>query len=145
MLDGFHAQMQAGRVGEMNFAGELNLSLRPSEYFDRNVWLGVSFPSPEEATAMAKLGTHKVMWGSDYPHHEGSPPYSRELLRMSFSDWAPEDLRQVLSGTIAEVYDFDLEALRPIAERVGPTVEEVATPLDEIPRAATSPAFRRSA
>jgi predicted TIM-barrel fold metal-dependent hydrolase len=145
MLDGFHAQMQAGRVGEMNFAGEMNLSLRPSEYFERNVWLGVSFPSPEEATAMAKLGTHKVMWGSDYPHHEGSPPYSRELLRMSFSSWAPEDLRQVLSGTIAEVYDFDLEALRPIAERVGPTVEEVATPLDEIPRAATSPAFRRSA
>ncbi|MBN9619822.1 MAG: hypothetical protein J0H43_08830 [Actinobacteria bacterium] len=30
-----------------------------------------------------------------------------------------------MGRTAAEVFDFDLDLLRPIAERVGPTVEEV--------------------
>jgi len=38
---------------------------------------------------------------------------------------------------------FDLEALAPIAARVGPTVDELDTPLDSIPAGATSPAFFR--
>jgi hypothetical protein len=39
----------------------------------------------------------------------------------------------MLAGTAAELYGFDLDKLRPIAERVGPTVAEVAQPLTELP------------
>ena len=38
---------------------------------------------------------------------------------------------------------FDLDKLAPIAAEFGPTVEEIATPLDAIPAGATSPAFFR--
>ena len=41
----------------------------------------------------------------------------------------------------AEVYGFDLDALAPVAERVGPTVGEVAVPLEEIPADSRSIAF----
>ena len=142
-LDAFHMQMASGRIGEMNLKNDQRLELKPSEVFERNVWVGVSFPAPNEAKVMQRLGLHKVMWGADYPHNEGTTPYSRESLRRSFHDWSPEDLRQVLSGTIADIYGFDLEALAPIAAEVGPTVEEIATPLDEIPAGASSPAFYR--
>jgi len=142
-LDAYQAQMRGGRVGELNAPPDL-LPLTPSEYFARNCYVGVSFPSPSEAKAMQKTGLTNVMWGSDYPHHEGCPPYSREAIRRCFADWDTADVTQVLSGTAAEVYDFDLAALAPIAARVGPTVEEIAVPLDEVPKDSGSPAFTRS-
>ena len=55
-MDGYHRQMRSGRVGELGFAAEIVLPLKPSEYFDRNVWIGASFPSPGEAAAMRKVG-----------------------------------------------------------------------------------------
>jgi predicted TIM-barrel fold metal-dependent hydrolase len=142
-LDGIHLQMQSGRIGEMNLKNDQTLPLPPSQYFEQNVWVGVSFPAPREAQSMKKLGLHKVMWGADYPHNEGTSPFSRESLRRTFHDWEPADLQTVLGGTIADVYGFDLPALAPIAAEVGPTVEELHTPLEGIPKGAFSPAFWR--
>lgn len=142
-LDGIHMQMQSGRIGEMNLKNDQLLPLPPSQYFEQNVWVGVSFPAPREGQAMKKLGLHKVMWGADYPHNEGTSPFSRQSLRRTFHDWDPADLQTVLGGTIADVYGFDLPALAPIAAECGPTVEEIRTPLESIPKGAFSPAFWR--
>jgi hypothetical protein len=35
----------------------------------------------------------------------------------------------MIGGNAARGYGFDLEALRPVADRIGPTVAEVAQPL----------------
>jgi hypothetical protein len=83
------------------------------------------------------------MWGSDYPHDEGTHPYTTESLRRSFAGTDPVELQQLLAGNAARVYDFDLDALAPIAARVGPTVDEVAVPLDTVPADSNSPAFTR--
>ena len=104
-----------GRIGELKFDADNRLPRPPSEYFKQNVCVGVSFPGVAEAKGMKKLGLENMMWGSDYPHHEGSTPYSRELLRMGFSDWSAADLQQVLARTAAKVYGFDLDQLAPIA------------------------------
>ena len=135
--------MSAGRIGEINYSEDQLLPLKPSEYFERNCFVGVSFPSPTEAKAMKKVGLDKTMWGSDYPHHESTYPYTTEGLRLAFSDWDPDDVRQVTSRTAAGVYGFDLDALAPIAERVGPRVDDVAVPLDTVPADSGSPAFTR--
>jgi predicted TIM-barrel fold metal-dependent hydrolase len=99
---------------------------RPSDYFRDNVWIGASFPGPGEAGRFEEIGVDKVMWGSDYPHDEGTYPNTRASLRAAFSGWGEADVRRVLAGNIASVYGFDLGALAPIAERVGPRVDEVA-------------------
>jgi predicted TIM-barrel fold metal-dependent hydrolase len=143
MLDSFHAQMRSGRIGELGFPAEVVLPLTPREYVERNVWLGISFPSASEIAARDQLGTRKLMWGNDYPHHEGTFPFTREHLRRSFHDVPEDDLRRLLSGNIAALYGFDLDRLAPVAERVGPTLDEVHTPLDEVPAGATSPSFFR--
>lgn len=140
-LDMFHLQSKGGRVGEMKVDADAVLPMKPSEYFERNIWVGVSFPSPYEAKAMRKLGLHKVMWGSDYPHFEGTAPWSRESLRRSFHDWTPAELSAVLGDNVAAVYGFDQAALAPKAAAVGPTVAEVADPLEAVPEGAWSPAF----
>ena len=140
-MDAYHGQMKRGRIGELGFSADIVLSLKPTEYFDRNVWIGASFPSPGEAEAIRELGLHKVMWGSDYPHHEGTYPYSVASLQRAFHSWTPDEMRLILSQNAAEIYHFDLDALASLGAAHGPSVEEVATPLAEIPRDATSPAF----
>jgi predicted TIM-barrel fold metal-dependent hydrolase len=142
-LDAFHAQMSTGRTGEINYSAEELLPRKPSDYFEQCCYLGVSFPSPGEAKAMQTVGLHKTMWGSDYPHHESTYPYTIEGLRRAFAGWEPDDVRQVTSRTAAEVYGFDLDALAPVAAQVGPRVADVAVPLDAIPPDSGSPAFHR--
>lgn len=105
------------------------LSLRPSEYFERNCFVGASTIRPGEIQPALGLGAGNVMWGSDYPHREGTGPYSREHLRVALQGVSEADARRLLGETCAEVYGFDLAALDKIAERVGPTVEELQVPL----------------
>jgi len=141
MLDGFHKQMSTGRVGEIKYDEHERIPLKPSEYFARNCYVGVSFPNPIESDAMRTVGLDRVMWGSDYPHHESTYPYTTEGLRVAFSDWEPDDVRRVVTDNAAKVYGFDVDALTPIAAKVGPTVDEVHVPLDERPQDSGSPAF----
>jgi predicted TIM-barrel fold metal-dependent hydrolase len=142
-LDVYHGQMKTGRIGELKYGPDDVLPLRPSEYFARNCWVGASFPSPVEAESRHDIGLDRFMWGSDYPHHESTYPYTRESLRRSFAGTDPTELQQVLAGNAAAVYGFDLDALAPLAAQAGPTINEVAVPLDQIPTDATSPGFYR--
>jgi predicted TIM-barrel fold metal-dependent hydrolase len=120
------------------------LSLTPSEYFARQCHVGSSFIRRQEVPLRHAVGVHKIMWGSDFPHLEGCWPFSHEHLRMAFADVDPVEVRAMVGGNAARVYGFDLEALAPVAARVGPRVADVARPLavDEIPdEALRCPAF----
>jgi predicted TIM-barrel fold metal-dependent hydrolase len=127
-----------GRVGELPADADL-LPHSPSTYFRRNCWMGASMPSPDEAAAIKVLGVDRVMWGSDYPHKEGTYPYSLEALQHSFHDWDEADMRLLLAGTAAEIYDLDLAGLAAL--EIGPLVTDVATPLAEKPTDTFSMAF----
>ena len=70
------------------------------------------------------------MWGSDYPHTEGSYPYTRDHLRLTFADFSSEDATQILTENAARLYKFNVDALRPLAEKICPTKAEVATPIN---------------
>jgi predicted TIM-barrel fold metal-dependent hydrolase len=129
-MDKFWHAMQGGRIGELDVPDGAVTKRSPSDYFRDNVWLGASFPSPEDAEIFKQIGIDKVMWGSDYPHNEGTYPHTRESLRAAFSDWSEADLRKIFATNIASVYGFDLDALAPIAAEHGPTVDEIATPLE---------------
>lgn len=133
-LDGVLAGVRdKGAIGELRFKPEHVLPHSATEYFQQNVWMGVSFPQRSDIAAARELGIEKFMWGSDFPHDEGTHPYTREHLRQLFSDWSDADLRKVLAENAADVYDFDLAALAPMAEQFGPSVEELTKPLTEMP------------
>jgi predicted TIM-barrel fold metal-dependent hydrolase len=123
-----------GAIGELRFRDEHILPKSATEYFHQNVWLGVSFPRPADAAAAKEsVGIDKFMWGSDYPHDEGTYPFSREALRQVFSSWSETDMRKILAENAAKLYDFDLDALQALADKFGPTVEEIAQPLVTLP------------
>ena len=122
-----------GATGEIRYGDDHVLPRDATEYFHQNVWMGVSQPGPVDAAARHEIGIDRFMWGSDYPHDEGTYPYTRENLRARFSDAPEAELRQILAGNAAKLYDFDLDALAPLAAKIGPTVEEIAQPLDAVP------------
>ncbi len=64
------------------------------------------------------------MWGTDYPHPEGTWPNTVARLRSDFGDVPVDDARAMLGLTAARCYGFDLDALAPIAQRIGPTPED---------------------
>ena len=140
-LDSFYHRMKFSRYGsESIFGGQAvaQMSLTPSEYFERQCHIGASFLRPAETEVAKSVGTHKVMWGSDYPHIEGSHPHTKEHLRLTFANYSVDEAVQMLTTNAAKVYNFDIEALLPLAERFCPTKEQVATPIDygEIPERA---------
>ena len=120
------------------------MSLTPSEYFQRQCHIGASFMRPHESALRHDIGLECIMWGSDYPHVEGSHPYTREHLRRSFAGIDPAEIQQLVGLNAAKLYDFDVDQLVPLAAKIGPTKVEIARPLsvEEIPAAAYKcPAF----
>jgi predicted TIM-barrel fold metal-dependent hydrolase len=102
-----------------------DLSLRPSEYFQRQCYLGASFLPDHEGKDRYEIGVDKLMWGSDYPHIEGTWPNTMEALRKTFGDYPEEEIRSILGGNATEVYGFDSEQLTKTAERIGPTLASI--------------------
>ena len=97
------------------------ISKLPSDYFGTNIFIGASTMSKEEIRRRHIIGCDVAMWGTDYPHPEGTWPNTVTRLRSDFTKVPVEDARKLLGLTAAHCYGFDLDALRPIAERIGPT------------------------
>ena len=122
-----------GATGEIRYGDESVLPRSATEYFKQSCYMGVSQPGPADVAARHEIGLDRFMWGSDYPHDEGTHPYTREHLRSLFADTDPAELQQLLAGNAAALYGFDLDALAPLAAQFGPTIDELATPLTEMP------------
>ncbi len=116
----------------------------PSFYARRNCWYGASAASPREISDRETVGVERICWGTDYPHYEGTYPYTRKSLRHTFHDVSPAEVRLMLGENAAKLYGFDLAALAPLAARIGPRPADVAEPLprEEIPTQAFTMAFR---
>ena len=81
-------------------------------------------------------------WGRDYPHLEGTWPFSAEALRATFSGMKTEDVRMILGDNGVRCYGLDSAYLRTVADRIGPEPAAVAEDLEATPADAWSWAFR---
>ena len=133
---------ETGATGELKYGDDSVLPLTATEYFRRNCWVAVSQPKAPDVEAVLQLGLDRFMWGSDYPHDEGTAPFTREHLRQLFHGWPQVDLESFLGGTVAKVYDFDLAALEPLGEQWGPTVSATQEPLEGLPENANEALVR---
>jgi len=117
------------------------LSMRPSDYFRRNCYIGASSLAPSEVGARHVLGMDRIMWGADYPHPEGTYPYTREALRATFATVPQAECCALLGENAAKVYGFDLDLLQPIANRIGPSRAELCVPLARYPDESLLPIY----
>jgi predicted TIM-barrel fold metal-dependent hydrolase len=133
---------ETGATGELKYGEDSILPLTATEYFKRNCWVAVSQPKAPDVQAILQLGLDRFMWGSDYPHDEGTAPFTREHLRQLFHTWPQADLEDFLGRTVAKVYDFDLAVLEPLGQQWGPTVSGTREPLLRLPENANEALVR---
>lgn len=152
-LDGVWAFYDSKRDEPLNKALLSQVPKRPSDYMATNVYFGASFASPFEVEQVVAQGLQsQLLWGSDYPHLEGTfvyrdgrdlPSVTRLSLRNTFCDVDPEDTRRMVGQNAIDVYGLDADVLRSIASRIGaPTGDELTNPIDSVPEGASVTAFR---
>jgi predicted TIM-barrel fold metal-dependent hydrolase len=117
--------------------------LEPSQYMRSNVFIGSSFTPPSEVAEAVHDGyADQMLWGRDYPHGEGTYKYpesdaegslTRDYLRWAFSGSSALVAEGMLSDTPIRAYGLDRRALRTVAERIGPTLDDVIGPMDPLP------------
>ncbi len=87
-----------GETGEIKYGDGLLPPRSATEYFRQNCWVGVSGPGQADIDARYQVGIDRFMWGSDYPHDEGTHPHTREHLRRRFHDLEESEIRMMLAG-----------------------------------------------
>jgi predicted TIM-barrel fold metal-dependent hydrolase len=123
---------------------EEKLPQLPSEYMATNVWMGNSFQSRQEALAAIEIGREdRFMWGSDYPHPEGTYSYpddpddpdelpmTRLSLAFTYHDLPLDKVRRLLGENAPAAFPrLDEVALNKVAARVGVRPDEIAVEPD---------------
>ncbi|GCD91169.1 amidohydrolase family protein [Nocardioides sp. LS1] len=116
----------------------------PNQYVQSNVFFGVSFMANFEAQTAVEQGFDKMLiWGSDYPHREGTwafpdpeienePIRSQLAIRDAMTGIPEESVRKMMYGNGVRAFDLDLDVLQAVANRIkAPTITELMTPLSD--------------
>ena len=91
---------------EERLADDLKLSLPPSAYFKRQIY--ATFQKDVHGVrAMAQIAPDNVMWGSDYPHRDGTWPFSRKAIEEQFRGIDESIQRRMLWDNVRRVYRID--------------------------------------
>lgn len=97
-------QPQMARMFDLN--EKWPYPLRPTEYIQRQ--FHVSFQDDPVAVACRHLtGVSTIVWGSDYPHAEGTFRGSRELIARQFAGVPANERAAMLGGTLGGLLGFD--------------------------------------
>jgi predicted TIM-barrel fold metal-dependent hydrolase len=130
----FLGQKGTEKLGKDPFRG--SVSMPPSDYIDRNCFIGASNTKRRELGMRYEIGVDNILWGNDFPHPEGTWPHTRSWLQKTFHDIPVDETRRMVGLAAAEIYGFDLAALAPHAERIGPTPREFGQITDDDPTGA---------
>jgi predicted TIM-barrel fold metal-dependent hydrolase len=155
-LDGVYSWYEAKRDEPLNKALFEQVPRPPSAYMASNVYFGASFASPLEVEQAVLHGLDRqLLWGTDYPHLEGTfvyregrelPSVTRAALRNTFCGIPAAETRRMVGENAIELYNLDVDALEMVAREIGaPSIEELGSPIDAVPEGASVTAFRSGA
>jgi len=102
------------------------LPLSPSEYWERQCYVGASFISDDECDMRHAIGVDKLMFGNDYPHLEGTWPRTKQWLQATVGGLPVDDARLILGENAVGLYGLDRKVLAGVAAGVGPEVADLA-------------------
>ena len=88
---------------------------------DRNCFTGLANAKRRELGMRYEIGIDNMLWGTDFPHPEGTWPNTREWLEKTFFDIPIDESRRMLGLAAGETFGCDMDALAPLAEKIGPT------------------------
>lgn len=81
------------------------LSLKPSEFFARQGFITFT-DDPIALRNIPFTGAGCLLWGSDYPHDEGSFPHSQAVIERTFAGLSEAEKRQIVRDNAVRLYGF---------------------------------------
>jgi predicted TIM-barrel fold metal-dependent hydrolase len=97
-----------------------HLSKSPGEYFRQNIAIGASCIGRADVEIRHQIGLQQIMWGSDYPHPEGTWPTTERQLFDSFHDLPEAEIAAMLGENAIRFFGLDGARLATIAADIGP-------------------------
>jgi predicted TIM-barrel fold metal-dependent hydrolase len=95
------------------------LQEKPSFYIKRQIHSTFQW-DPSGLANIPRTGTAPLMWGSDYPHSEGTYPHSRKIVQEQFGEIDRGQAEAILGGTAIDLFNFDRSVVStPVPEPVG--------------------------
>ncbi|MHB8439588.1 MAG: amidohydrolase family protein, partial [Acidimicrobiales bacterium] len=81
-----------------------DMALKPSEYFARQCWISFEIDEHTLPVLAPVIGEDRIVWGSDYPHHDATFPGAVEVLRRTISPMSSGAQAKVLGANAAALY-----------------------------------------
>jgi predicted TIM-barrel fold metal-dependent hydrolase len=107
------------------------LSKRPSDYWREHCAITATFVSRAEVEMREAIGVGNLLWGSDYPHPEGTWPFTETCLQHAYHGVPESEVRQMLGTNALALYGFEEVSMGRLADEIGPSPETIArAPLD---------------
>jgi predicted TIM-barrel fold metal-dependent hydrolase len=81
-----------------------HMKMKPSEYFRRQCF--ISYEADEQTLPLLAplIGTDRIVWGSDYPHHDAEFPGVVLSLRRNLCGLGPAERQAILGANAAAAY-----------------------------------------
>jgi predicted TIM-barrel fold metal-dependent hydrolase len=84
------------------------LRMLPSEYFRAHGFASFQEDPPGLDLATRYGLVDRIMWGNDYPHHEGTWPHSAEAIERTMGGLAEPERARVLGLNAARLFKFEV-------------------------------------
>jgi predicted TIM-barrel fold metal-dependent hydrolase len=112
-------------MDERYAVGDTPLTRSPSSYWTTNCGVVASSIRRVEVEQREEIGIDQLMFGTDFPHPEGTWPNTNDWLRAALTGVPEADVRKIVGENAIRFFGLDAAALAPIAARIGPTLDEL--------------------
>jgi predicted TIM-barrel fold metal-dependent hydrolase len=83
-----------------------DMRLKPSEYFARQCWISADVDESALAAVVPVIGEERIVWGSDYPHHDATFPGAVTELRHSLEPLPSPVQERIIGANAKELYQL---------------------------------------
>lgn len=85
------------------------MRLRPSEYFARQCWISAEVDESALPAITPLVGEERIVWGSDYPHHDATFPGAVTEILATISGLPEEARRKIAGENAARLYGLAVD------------------------------------
>ncbi|MBW2426556.1 MAG: amidohydrolase [Deltaproteobacteria bacterium] len=90
-----------------HWQGYGSITRPPGEYFDENIY--VTFQDDFSVKyALPGMNSERILWASDFPHSDGTYPYSRKVAEELATHMSDTQWKQIFHDNVAELYGITL-------------------------------------
>ena len=87
------------------YGSQTSMTMRPSEYFQRQCWISMEPGEKIGATMIDLLGADRFLWASDYPHSDAELGTVAKLKK-TLKSLPEEELRKVMGDNAMALYNL---------------------------------------